>query len=466
MIRTLITNAIDKINEPVLLKGWVDARRDHGKLIFIDLRDRSAVCQLVFIPQNETAYKIGETVRPEWVLEIEGIVKERPENMINPDIKTGTVEVEVKNVKVLSEAKTTPFEISGQNGYEVNEETRLRYRYLDLRRERMLNNLILRHKVIKFIRDFLDTRGFLEIETPILTKATPEGARDYLVPSRVYPGNFYALPQSPQQYKQLLMVAGIEKYFQIARCFRDEDTRGDRQPEFTQLDLEMSFAPQEDILNLIEELYVKIAEEVVGKKVLEKPFPRFTHKEAAEKFGADKFDLRKTKDNNTLAFAWVLDFPLFEKTETKNFTSSHHPFTAPKDEYIEKLFNSDNKDELLKIYSWQYDLVCNGYEVGGGSLRITDPKIQERVFEILGHSKEQIQKKFGHLLNAFQYGVPPHGGIALGIDRFIAILADEPNIREVIAYPKTGEGRDPMMESPTEAGEEQLKELGIKIIKN
>ena len=330
----------------------------------------------------------------------------------------------------------------------------------------MLNTLILRHKVIKFIRDFLDTRGFLEIETPILTKATPEGARDYLVPSRVYPGNFYALPQSPQQYKQLLMVAGIEKYFQIARCFRDEDTRGDRQPEFTQLDLEMSFAPQEDILNLIEELYVKIAEEVVGKKVLEKPFPRFTHKEAAEKFGADKFDLRKTKDNNTLAFAWVLDFPLFEKTETKNFTSSHHPFTAPKDEYIEKLFNSDNKDELLKIYSWQYDLVCNGYEVGGGSLRITDPKIQERVFEILGHSKEQIQKKFGHLLNAFQYGVPPHGGIALGIDRFIAILADEPNIREVIAYPKTGEGRDPMMESPTEAGEEQLKELGIKIIKN
>lgn len=466
MTRTAVLETPTKINEEVLLNGWLDSRRDHGKIIFIDLRDRSGIVQCIFVPQNEESYKIAETLRPEWVLEIQGTVKERPEKMVNSNIETGKVEIEVLSVKVLNVAQTPPFEISGKDGYEVNEEMRLKYRYLDLRRKRLLNNLTLRHKVVKFIRDFLDSRGFLEIETPILTKATPEGARDYLVPARLYPGNFYALPQSPQQYKQLLMVAGIEKYFQIARCFRDEDTRHDRQPEFTQLDIEMSFARQEDILNLIEELYTKIAEEVTGKKVLEKPFPRFTHKEAIEKFGEDKFDLRKEKNKDMLAFAWVLDFPLFEKTEIKELTSSHHPFTAPKDEYVSELFNSDDKEKLLEIRSWQHDLVCNGYEVGGGSIRIADSKIQTRVFEVLGHTKEQIQKKFGHLLTAFQYGAPPHGGIALGIDRFIAILANEPNIREAIAFPKTGEGRDPMMEGPAEASEEQLAELHLKIVKS
>lgn len=462
MDRIYTKDTINKIGKEILLKGWVDARRDHGKLIFIDLRDRSGIVQLVFSPRKEKTLKVAEGLRPEWVIEIEGLIKERPPAMFNPEIETGKIEIEVENIKILNSAKTPPFDLAS-DGYEINEETRLKYRYLDLRRKRLLNNLILRHKVIKYIRNFLDEKGFIEIETPILTKATPEGARDYVVPSRIYPGKFYALPQSPQQYKQLLMVAGIEKYFQIARCFRDEDTRGDRQPEFTQLDLEMSFSRQEDILNIIEELYIKIVEEVAGKKVLTKPFPRFTHKEAITKFGADKFDLRPEKDDNTLAFAWVLDFPLFEKTETKELTSSHHPFTAPKDEYISELFNSDNKKELLKIRSWQHDLVCNGYEVGGGSIRITDPKIQTRVFKVLGHTNEQIQKKFGHLLNAFQYGVPPHGGIAMGIDRFISILVNEPNIREVMAFPKTGDARDPMMDSPSEISKEQLKELNIQI---
>ena len=469
MKRLYISETKNKIGENVLLKGWIDTRRDHGKLIFIDLRDRSGAVQLVFSPAKEELRKIAEELRPEWVVEIEGLVKERPKAMLNTAIETGKIEIEVERIKVLNQSKTPPFDLAG-DGYEINEETRLKYRYLDLRRRRLLNNLILRHKVIKYIRNFLDGEGFIEIETPILTKATPEGARDYVVPSRIYPGKFYALPQSPQQYKQLLMVAGIEKYFQIARCFRDEDTRGDRQPEFTQLDIEMSFASQEDILNLIEELYIKISEEVAGKKILQKPFPRFSYKSAMERFGDDKFDLRpafakatagkQEKNPDILAFAWVTDFPLFEKTETKQIASSHHPFTAPKDEDIHFLESAKNED-LLKIRSWQHDLVCNGYEIAGGSVRITNPQIQTRIFEILGHGKEEIISKFGHLLTAFEYGVPPHGGIASGIERFLAILNREPNIREVMAFPKTGDGRDLMMEAPSEISEGQLKELNI-----
>lgn len=463
MIRTSIIDITKKINETVLLKGWIDSRRDHGKVIFIDFRDRSGICQLVFVSQNEEVYKIAETLRQEWVLEIEGVVKERPKNMVNPNLKTGGVEVEVKTLKVLNEAKTPPFEISGKDGYEINEEIRLKYRYLDLRRERMLKNLVLRHKIIKFIRDFLDKNGFLEIETPILTKATPEGARDYLVPSRLYPGNFYALPQSPQQYKQLLMVAGIEKYFQIARCFRDEDTRGDRQPEFTQLDLEMSFVEREDILNLIEELMIKMVKTIYPEKeISEIPFPRLAYEEAMEKYNSDKPDLRKDKNNpNELAFVWIIDFPVFERgKETSKWTYSHNPFTAPKDEFMEDLMKEENLGELL---SKQYDLALNGYEVAGGGIRINKPEVLKKVFEILGHSEELINKKFSHMLQAFQYGVPPHGGIAFGLERVIMILQKEPNIREVIVFPKTGEGRDLMMESPAEASEEQLRELHIKI---
>lgn len=463
MERIPIIDAINKVNEAVLLKGWIDSRRDHGKIIFIDLRDRSGIVQCVFVPQNEAVYKLAETLRPEWAVEIKGTVKARPEKMINQNLETGAVEIEAEEIKVLNEAKTPPFEISGEDGREVSEELRLKYRYLDLRRKRMLQNLILRHRVIKFIRDFLDEKGFLEIETPILTKATPEGARDYLVPSRIYPGNFYALPQSPQQYKQLLMVAGIEKYFQIARCFRDEDTRGDRQPEFTQLDLEMSFVEREDILNLVEELMIELVKIVCPEKqISEIPFPRLTYKEAIEKYNSDKPDLRKDKNNpNELAFVWVLDFPLFEKDEeTGKWTYSHNPFTAPKSEFETDLMDEKNLGDIVSL---QYDLALNGYEAGGGGIRIHNKEILKKVFEILGHSEEKIQNKFGHMLTAFEYGVPPHGGIACGLDRIIMILQNEPNIREVVAFPKTGEARDPMMDSPSEASEEQLKELHLKI---
>jgi len=330
-------------------------------------------------------------------------------------------------------------------------------------------NLINRHKFLLFIRNYLTARGFIEVETPILTKSTPEGARDYVVPSRIYKGKFYALPQSPQQYKQLLMVSGIERYFQIARCLRDEDPRGDRQPEFTQIDIEMSYVEREDVLNLIEEMFIEAVETLYpNKKITQKPFPRLTYEEAIRIYGSDKPDLRKNPDDpNELAFAFVIDFPMFEWKETeKRWDAVHHPFTQPKlpdgrkdkEELLEFL---DKNPELL--LSEQYDFVCNGYEIGGGSIRTTDPDILVKVFEVMGNNKEEIFKKFGHLINAFKYGVPPHGGIAPGVDRIMMILENEPNIREVIAFPKTGEGRDLMMDSPSELSEEQLKELGLKV---
>jgi aspartyl-tRNA synthetase len=414
-----------------------------------------------FSPQLGEAYEKAGSLRSEWVVSIEGKINFRPKGSENPNIKTGSVEMAAEKLEILNPSETPPF-LPDTDGYEINEETRLKYRYIDLRRPRLAKNLRLRHKIIKEIRDFLDSKGFSEIETPILTKSTPEGARDYVVPSRLHPGQFYALPQSPQQYKQLLMVAGLERYFQIARCFRDEDTRGDRQPEFTQLDIEMSFVKQDDILNLIEELMIKLAEEIAGKKIFQKPFPKFTYKEAIEKFKDDKFDLRpeREKNPNVLAFAWVIDFPLFEKIATREIASMHHPFTAPKDEDIPLL-----DKEPLKARSWQHDLVCNGFELGGGSIRITNSKIQKKIFEILGHSKEEIEEKFGHLLQAFSFGAPPHGGIALGIDRLMAILLNEPNIRETIAFPKTGDGRDLMMDAPSDISPAQLRELGLSLEK-
>lgn len=453
MERTLAIETPKKIGKKVKLCGWVYARRDHGKLVFIDLRDRSGIVQIV--GKDE----LGK-LRISDVIEIEGKVNARPKEMVNLKIATGKVEIEVEKVKVSAQSKDLPFDLQS-DGYQIGEETRLKYRYLDLRRPRLVKNLELRHKMIKFIRDWLDKKGFVEIETPILTKATPEGARDFVVPSRLQQGKFYALPQAPQQYKQLLMVAGFEKYYQIARCFRDEDPRADRAyGEFTQLDLEMSFVTQEEILELTESLFTELTEKIFKKKIFKKPFPRFTQREAMKKFGADKFDLRKKKDPDVVAFAWVLDFPLFEKSKNRIISPSHHPFTAPKDEDISLL-----DKEPMKVRSWQHDLVCNGYEVGGGSLRITDPKIQRKVFKILGLSDKEIEKKFGHLLKAFEYGVPPHGGIAPGIDRLLMALLNEPSLREVIAFPMTSGGQTAVMKAPSEVDEDQLKELKIKVVK-
>ncbi len=458
-MRTLTKDLVGKIGESVTLMGWVAVRRDHGKLIFIDLRDRWGMVQIVFSPKNEALLKEADRLRPEWVIKIEGTIKERPKGMENPEMPAGTIEIEATGLEILSEAQTTPFALD-TDGYEIGEENRMEYRYLDLRRERMRKNLILRDHIVSFIRRYLHERDFVEVETPILTKSTPEGARDYVVPARLHPGKFFALPQSPQQYKQLLMVSGLERYFQIARCFRDEDTRGDRQPEFTQLDIEMSFVSQNEILELVEDLFVKLTEEVSGKKIFRKPFPRLTRQEALDRFGADKFDLRESPDPQTMAYAWVTDFPLFEKTTTQEVAPSHHPFTAPRTEDI-PLLDSDP----MRVRSWQHDLVLNGYEIGGGSIRITDPDLQKKIFAVLGYSEKEIEEKFGHLLEAFSYGVPPHGGIAIGIDRLVAVLQNEQSIREVIAFPKTGDARDPMMDAPSELDEKQLKELHLKINK-
>jgi len=460
MERTLNIKTTKWLGKRVKVCGWVNTIRSHGKIIFIDLRDQSGILQLVCAP------KIAETLKPEWVIEAEGTIKERPKGMQNSKVETGKVELEVEVLEVLNESKTPPFEIT-TSSKEIKEEIRLKYRYLDLRTERMRKNLILRHKVIKHIRDFMDKNEFVEVETPILTKSTPEGARDFIVPSRLHPEKFYALPQSPQQYKQLLMVAGIEKYFQIAKCFRDEDLRADRQLEFTQLDIEMAFVTQDEILNLVERLYIGLVKKIFPEKKISKiPFPRLKYEQAIKEYCSDKPDIRKNKsDPNELGFCWIVDFPLFIKQTKQDFfhgagkklAPSHHMFTAPKKEDIEMLDKCP-----LKVKSYQHDLILNGVEIGGGSMRISDPKIQEKIFEIIGFSKKQ-KEQFSHLLSAFKCGAPPHGGIAPGIDRFLAIVLNEPSIREVIAFPKTGDGRDPMMNAPSEVSEKQLKELRIKL---
>jgi len=469
MSRLWIKDTLQYLNQEVSLYGWVNSRRDHGKIIFIDLRDKTGIVQLVFSPDKKGVYELADKLRSEWVIEIRGKVNTRPKSMENAKLITGSIEIEVNSLQVLTEAKTPPFDVSS-DGKEIGEDLRLKYRYLDLRRERMRKNLNHRHQLIKFIRDYLTEKEFVEVETPELTKSTPEGARDYVVPSRLDSGKFYALPQSPQQYKQLLMVAGLERYFQIARCFRDEDTRGDRQPEFTQLDLEMDFSTQEDILALIENLFKNLVEKLYPeKKIQQFPFPRLNYEEVIAKYHTDKPDLRKDKNNpNELAFAFVVDFPLFEwKEEEKRFDAVHHPFTRPKfnkGENIKEIIERIKKDPSQPL-AQQYDFILNGYEIGGGSIRIHEPELLEAIFEMMGHKKEAIYQKFGHLLEAFKYGVPPHGGIALGLDRITMIFENELSIREVIAFPKTGDGKDLMMNAPSEIDKKQLKELHLKIEK-
>lgn len=469
MQRTLIKDISALVGSQVLVEGWIDVRRDQGKMVFLDLRDVTGKVQAVVLPNHEEALIVAQKVRPEWVVAVMAQVNKRPERNVKVGVLNGDVELEVLGIEVLNEAETPAFDIS-TSGHEVNEEIRFEKKYLDNRRIRIQNNIKMRHKVNMFIREYLDKQNFLEIETPLLTNPTPEGSRSYIVPSRLYPGSFYALPQSPQQYKQLLMSSGFEKYFQIAKCMRDEDTRGDRQPEFTQMDMEMSFVKREDVMKVNEDLLIKLITELFPeKKIQQVPFPVFSYKEVMEKYGNDKPDIREDKnDPNLLAFCWVVDFPAFEKTGEDNvdgtgeWTFTHNPFTGVKDEFISDLREKKN---IGNIISTQYDIAMNGYEIGGGGIRLHKADDLKKVFEIMGYSEERIETNFGHMLKALASGTPPHGGIAWGLDRLLMILLNEPNIREVMAFPKTGEGRDLLMQAPSLAPEKTLKELSIGVVK-
>ncbi len=470
MQRTYIGDLSTQAGETVLIKGWINVRRDQGKMVFFDFRDMTGSIQGVVLTNRPEVIEIAKTARPETVVTIQGIVNKRPERNIVEGKMNGDIELEVTNIEILNHAEPLPFEINMDTS-DVGEDVRLKYRYLDLRSTRMQKNIRTRHAVIKHIRDFLSNDKFIEVETPILTKSTPEGARDYIVPSRLYPGSFYALPQSPQQYKQLLMSSGVERYFQIAKCMRDEDTRGDRQPEFTQLDMEMSFVNRDEVMALNEALLIDIITNLFPEKKIQTiPFPRISYKDAMEKYGNDRPDMRQDKnDPNLLAFCWVVDFPFFERTDKSDnpqaegeWTFTHNPFSRPIDIHMENLMN---KKDLAEILTSQYDICLNGYEIGGGSIRNHTYDALAKVFEILGHSSEDIEKNFSHMLQAFKTGTPPHGGIAWGLDRLLMLLQNEPNIREVIAFPKTGEGKDPMMNAPSEVSTKQLDELNIVLKK-
>ena len=449
---------LEKVGEVVVLKGWVNSIREHGKVVFIDLRDRTGMVQVVFWGEVAVAAK---ALGVEYVVEIEGLVKQRSGSNVNAEIETGSVEIEGQKLTVINESKTPPFEINKDTSA-VDEAVRLKYRYLDLRSARVQKNIKLRSEFVRRVREFLFGQDFTEIETPLLTKSTPEGSRDFVVPSRLQPGKFYALPQSPQQYKQLLMTAGFEKYFQTARAIRDEDLRADRGFEHTQIDLEMSFVERDDVMNLVEEMMITVAEEM-GYQIKEKPFPRITYKESMAKYGADKFDLRTEEEvkNGVLAFAWVVEFPFFEKTDDGKWTFSHNPFSMPISEHLDDLMEGKNIGE---IKTTQYDLICNGYEAGGGSIRAHKAEILEATYKVMGYSAEETRESVGHMLEAFQLGTPPHGGIALGVERMIMNLANEKYLREVQAFPMTGSGQTSVMEAPSELSEKQLKELSLKSV--
>ncbi len=459
MLRTHTCGELRKSHEKqvVTLCGWVHRRRDHGKLIFIDVRDRYGVTQVVFVPSvSKEAHDVAQTLGPEYVIQVTGEVVGRSAKNVNAEIPTGEIELCASALTVLNTSKVPVFEVDSET--EVGEELRLAHRYLDLRREKVSSALKFRHKMCASIHRFLDEEGFLNIETPVLTKSTPEGARDFLVPCRLNPGTFFALPQSPQLFKQMLMVSGMDKYYQIVKCFRDEDLRADRQPEFTQLDMEMSFVEEEDIFALTERLFKAVLKEVKGID-LKTPFPRMTHAEAMQRYKSDKPDVRKDKtDKSEFAFLWVVDFPLFKyNEEEKRWESEHHPFTS---------FNKDDMDAFEKgdfgrVRSRSYDLVLNGNEIGSGSIRIHDRHIQKKIFDIIGLDPQEAEKRFGFLLRAFEYGAPPHAGVAYGIDRMTAILTGLDSIRDTIAFPKTQKGSCLMTDAPSLVDEAQLMELGI-----
>ena len=461
--RILIKDLKEHINKEISISGWINVRRDQGKLVFLDMRDMSGLVQCVVLPKYAEVMSAIKETRSEWVLRLAGIVNKRPEENVKAGVMNGDIELEVTGVEVLNKSETPPFDVTTDT-LSVDESLRLKYRYLDLRTHRMQRNIRMRDKIISFFRDYMHRHDFVEVETPIMMKGTPEGSREYIIPSRLEQGKFYVLPQSPQQFKQLLMVAGFERYFQIARCMRDEDTRGDRQPEFTQLDFEMSFVTQENVLNYTEKMFIDMVKTIYPeKRISTTPFPRLTYAESMKKYGSDKPDLRKDKtDRNELAFAWVVDFPMFEKTDDGGLQAAHHPFCSIKPEDKEKFMGGK---DLLSIRANSYDLVLNGYELSSGSIRIHDAAEQKQVFDLLGISDKEQEERFGHILQAFKYGTPPHGGFAPGIDRIVMLLENQPNIREVIAFPKTGEGRDLMMGAPAPVPEKQLAELGLTLKK-
>ncbi|MFA6474855.1 MAG: amino acid--tRNA ligase-related protein [Patescibacteria group bacterium] len=463
MQRTWIIEAAKKIGEEVRLQGWVHRRRNMGKMVFIDLRDQTGICQVVFLTNHVEALTVAGNLNHEDVVTIVGKVNARPAKQVKADQPCGSFEIEALELDIISAATLPPFEVN-KNTSEVGEDLRLKHRYLDLRSERMHRNITLRSQYVQKAREYLYASGFIEIETPLLTKSTPEGSRDFLVPSRQHPGSFYALPQSPQQYKQLLVGSGFERYFQLARCIRDEDLRADRGYEHTQLDLEMAFVEYNDVLDLVEGM-VTSAVEALGFTIKQKPFPRVTYQESMAKYGADKFDLRDAEDkaNGVLAFAWVIEFPFFEKTDDGKWTFTHNPFSMPKPEHLEWLLQGKNIEQII---TQQYDLVCNGYEAGGGSIRAHQPEILRATYKVMGYTDAEIEASIGHMLEAFKYGFPPHGGIGLGVERMLMNLTGEDYLREVQAFPMTTHGQTAVMSAPAPISEEQLKELHLNVIRD
>lgn len=456
MLRTHTCGELRKDHgqQRVTLCGWVAARRDHGKLIFIDIRDRYGLTQVVFIPSvSREAHAVASRLGPEFVIKVTGTVSVRPEKMVNPDLPTGEIELCATELEILNESKTPVFEID--DNLDVNEDLRLTYRYLDMRRAKLRKALETRHQVCRIIRQIMHGEKFLEIETPVLTKSTPEGARDFLVPARLTPGKFFALPQSPQLFKQIMMVGGMDRYFQIVKCFRDEDLRADRQPEFTQMDMEMAFVDEDDIFAIFEKIFVAIFKEIKGID-LPVPFPRMTHAEAMKNYNSDKPDLRRPGEE--FSVSWIIDFPMFKyNQEEKRWESEHHPFTSIKQEDLAHLESGD----YGKIRARSYDLVLNGNELASGSVRIHNRDMQNKIFDIIGFDEEEARRRFGFLLQAFEYGAPPHAGAAFGLDRLIAILSGLDSIRDTIAFPKTQKGNCLLTAAPSDVDQKQLRELGV-----